>query len=133
MSLQALYRQKLRTLPEAVGMLQSYQTLGLSMAASEPVGLLTELGKQRDRRAGQRQADEAPAEQNKTSATAGMTLAFRLGSEFVAGVLVGAGLGWGIDRLLGTAPWGMIVLLLLGFGAGIANMMRAAGEGRRRK
>jgi len=49
MTLQELYRQKLRTLPEAVGMLQSYQTLGLSMAASEPVGLLTELGKQRER------------------------------------------------------------------------------------
>lgn len=80
----------------------------------------------------ERKADEAPAVPDKTSATAGMTLAFRLGSEFVAGVLVGAGLGWGIDQLLGTTPWGMIVLLLLGFGAGIANMMRAAGEGRRK-
>jgi ATP synthase protein I len=29
--------------------------------------------------------------------------------------------------LLGTSPWGMIVLLLGGFAAGVLNMMRAAG------
>ncbi|QJP15240.1 F0F1 ATP synthase assembly protein I [Starkeya sp. ORNL1] len=83
----------------------------------------------------EQQAEDAAAAAgpNKTSATAGMTLAFRLGSEFVAGVLVGAGLGWAIDRVLGTTPWAMIVLLLLGFGAGIMNMMRAAGETGRKK
>ena len=74
------------------------------------------------------EAAKANAESSRTSAASGMTLAFRLGSEFVAGVLVGAGLGYGIDMLLGTAPLGMIVLLLLGFGAGVLNMMRATGE-----
>ena len=39
----------------------------------------------------------------------------KLSSEFIAGVAVGAGLGWGIDRLAGTSPWGLIVFLLLGF------------------
>ncbi len=85
-------------------------------------------------RAEQKAEDAAAAAgPSKTSATAGMTLAFRLGSEFVGGVLVGAGLGWGIDQLVGTTPWAMIVLLLLGFGAGIVNMMRAAGETGRKK
>jgi ATP synthase protein I len=51
----------------------------------------------------------------------------RLSAEFVAGILVGAAIGWLIDRLLGTSPWGMIVLLLGGFAAGVLNMMRAAG------
>ena len=51
----------------------------------------------------------------------------RLSAEFVAGILVGAAIGWSIDRWLGTSPWGMIVLLLLGFAAGVLNMMRAAG------
>lgn len=55
----------------------------------------------------------------------GVALAFRLGSEFVAGVLVGAGMGWGFDHMLGTAPWGMIVFLLLGFVAGMVNLVRA--------
>ena len=53
--------------------------------------------------------------------------AMRLSSEFVAGVLAGAGLGWALDRALGTRPWGLIGLLLLGFGAGIYNVMRATG------
>jgi ATP synthase protein I len=52
---------------------------------------------------------------------------FRLSTEFVAGVLVGAGIGWLLDKWLGTSPWGMIVFLLLGFAAGVLNVMRAAG------
>jgi len=41
--------------------------------------------------------------------------------------LVGAALGWVLDRWLGISPWGMIVFLLLGFTAGVLNVMRAAG------
>jgi ATP synthase protein I len=52
---------------------------------------------------------------------------FRMSTELVAGVLVGAGLGWLIDRWLGISPWGLIVFLLLGFAAGVLNVMRAAG------
>jgi ATP synthase protein I len=52
---------------------------------------------------------------------------FRLSAELVAGVLVGAAVGWLIDRWLGISPWGMIVFLLLGFAAGVLNVMRAAG------
>jgi len=53
--------------------------------------------------------------------------AFRMSTEFMAGVLAGAGLGWLIDRGFGTSPWGLIVFFLLGFGAGIYNVMRASG------
>jgi ATP synthase protein I len=52
---------------------------------------------------------------------------FRLSTEFVAGILVGAAIGWLIDRFAGTSPWGMIVFLLLGFAAGVLNVVRAAG------
>ncbi|MGE3148191.1 MAG: AtpZ/AtpI family protein [Pseudorhodoplanes sp.] len=57
----------------------------------------------------------------------GIARGFRLSTELVAGVLVGAGLGWLLDRLFGISPWGMIVFLLLGFAAGVINVMRAAG------
>lgn len=96
---------------------------------TELSGRLRGLGSELDKVSAERRADEKASKvPDRTSSAAGMTLAFRLGSEFVAGVLVGAGLGWVIDRFLGIAPWGMIVFMLLGFGAGIANMMRAAGE-----
>src|SRR3954464_7219579 len=44
----------------------------------------------------------------------GFARGFRLSAERVAGVLVGAGLGWLIDKGLGTLPWGVFVLALLG-------------------
>ena len=52
----------------------------------------------------------------------------RLASEFIAGILVGIGLGWGLDRLAGTSPWGLIGFLLLGFVAGVFNVVRAPRE-----
>ncbi len=51
----------------------------------------------------------------------------RLSAELVGGVVVGFILGWLFDRLLGTSPWGLIVLVLLGFAAGVLNVMRSAG------
>ena len=58
---------------------------------------------------------------------AGIGQAFRLSSEFIAGVVVGAGIGYLVDTFFGTSPWGMIVFFLLGFAAAILNVMRAAG------
>jgi ATP synthase protein I len=53
--------------------------------------------------------------------------AMRLSTEFVAGVIAGGILGWLFDRLLGTAPWGLVVFLVLGFITGIYNVMRLSG------
>jgi ATP synthase protein I len=66
------------------------------------------------------------AERSRSGAT-GYGVAVRLGSEFIAAVLVGAALGWGLDKLAGTSPWGLMVLLLLGFAAGVTNVVRSAG------
>src|ERR1700738_2465786 len=63
----------------------------------------------------------------RATPASGYARGFRLSSELVGGVLVGAGLGWLIDRLLGISPWGFIVFLLLGFVAGALNVMRTAG------
>lgn len=73
-----------------------------------------------------RRAEEVERERPKPD-TPGWGQALRLSSEFIAGVLVGAGLGWIVDRLAGTTPWGLIVFLLLGFAAGVLNVLRSAG------
>ena len=87
---------------------------------------LKSLGQRLDR-SGQRRASETePASRPATDHSA-LARGFRLSSELVAGVLVGAGLGWLIDRWLGTLPWGMFVFALLGFTAGVLNVMRQAG------
>ncbi|MBP2235460.1 ATP synthase protein I [Sinorhizobium kostiense] len=56
----------------------------------------------------------------------GYAEAMKLSSEFIAGVVVGAFLGYLLDHFAGTGPWGMIVLLLLGFCAGVLNVLRSA-------
>jgi ATP synthase protein I len=62
-----------------------------------------------------------------TGSAAGFGQALKMSSEFVAGIAVGAALGWFIDWAAGTSPWGLIVFLFLGFGAGVLNVMRSAG------
>ncbi len=57
----------------------------------------------------------------------GFAQATKVASEFVAGVVVGAALGWGIDKAAGTSPWALIVFLLLGFAAGVLNVLRSEG------
>jgi ATP synthase protein I len=74
--------------------------------------------------AGKDEADEARAEVSRQ----GYAQAMKLSSEFISAIVVGAVLGYLFDRFVGTAPWGLIVLLLLGFGAGVLNVMRAAGK-----
>ena len=60
-------------------------------------------------------------------------IAFRFTTELVASLVVGGGLGWGIDWLFGhfgfhTKPAFLIVFFMLGIAAGIRNVMHAAKE-----
>jgi len=67
---------------------------------------------------------DGPVEDRATTAS-GYAKGFRLSSELVAGVVVGAGLGLLTDHWLKTAPWGLIVLGMLGFAAGVLNVVRS--------
>lgn len=58
---------------------------------------------------------------------AGLGQALRLGTEMLAALAVGGGLGWLIDSyVLPTEPWGLVVGLILGMAAGIRNSYRTA-------
>ncbi len=64
--------------------------------------------------------EEGPGARN----VSGIGIAFRISIEFTAGVLVGFGIGYLLDQWLGTAPWFMVLFLLLGFASGAMNVYR---------
>ncbi|GGF68936.1 hypothetical protein GCM10011402_21750 [Paracoccus acridae] len=55
-------------------------------------------------------------------------VAWRMVTEIVAGIMLGAGIGYGLDYVFGTLPVMLILFILLGFVAGIKVMMRTAAE-----
>ena len=58
------------------------------------------------------------------SRQSGLGFAFRIGTELVAGVVVGVAIGLGLDYWLETRPWFMILFFFLGAGAGMLNVYR---------
>lgn len=55
---------------------------------------------------------------------AGIGYAMRVGSELIAALIVGVGIGWLIDEWLGTRPWFMALFLFVGGAAGVMNVYR---------
>lgn len=74
-----------------------------------------------------RQAIQAASDKQHGDMT-GMGRALRFVAEFMAAIIVGGVLGYALDAALGTRPWAMIVLLMIGFAAGVLNVMRAAAQ-----
>ncbi|QGX99600.1 AtpZ/AtpI family protein [Roseovarius faecimaris] len=54
--------------------------------------------------------------------------AWRMVIELVTGLLIGFGMGYGLDSLFGTLPIFLVLFTLLGLAAGIKTMMRSAEE-----
>ncbi|HJT07439.1 MAG TPA: AtpZ/AtpI family protein [Stellaceae bacterium] len=88
---------------------------------------LRDLGQRLDaaRRGQGRPASGAPSDSGVSEARAALSLGLRIGLELVVAVAVGLGIGWAFDRWLGTRPWGLILFLFLGIGAGMLNVYRA--------
>ena len=49
---------------------------------------------------------------------------FRAGVEVVSALVVGIGIGWFLDRWLGTFPWLFLLFFVLGSVAGVLNVYR---------
>lgn len=88
---------------------------------------LSDLGKRLD------ELQTRQADRTRRPPPSQSSIAFRFATELVAALIVGGGLGWGIDWLFGhfgfhTRPAFMIVFFVLGAASGIRNVMRAAKE-----
>jgi ATP synthase protein I len=99
-----------------------------SLPPSEPEDL-KRLGERIDA-AGKAHAEEAA----KSTSNTPLGIAFRLGTELMAAVVVGSGLGLGIDWAfqhwahIPTRPAGLVVMFLLGTAAGIRTVIRSAQQ-----
>lgn len=53
----------------------------------------------------------------------------RVLADLIGGVAGGALIGWLVDRLFDSSPWGFLIFLALGIGAAFRNIMRIANGG----
>lgn len=96
-------------------------------SSGDLAGRLDRLDEKLKRRADLDKAEQAAEARSSSTNPTALALALRVGSEFIAAIIVGGAIGWGVDRLAGSSPWGMIVFLMLGFAAGVLNVLRSAG------
>jgi ATP synthase protein I len=87
-------------------------------------GRISDLGERLGKVKAQRQAG-ADAELDADMRGRGMAYGMRMAAELVGAVIVGALIGVGLDWLIGTKPWLFLVFFLIGFAAGVLNVVRA--------
>lgn len=78
----------------------------------------------RIRAARQRLEPPPPADEHYSQAQQG----WRMVTELVSGLLIGFGIGYGLDVLAGTMPVFLVLFTLAGFAAGVKTMLRTARE-----
>ena len=94
------------------------------MSEGGPLNPLARLGERLDKARATHTGEPAPGP-GEPALQQGVGLGLRIGVEFVVAVVVATGLGWALDRWLGTRPWATIVLFFLGVGAGMVSVYRA--------
>ncbi|HVJ53850.1 MAG TPA: AtpZ/AtpI family protein [Aliidongia sp.] len=87
----------------------------------EAPDLLKQLGDRIDKAAGRPDTSGPKADSGRSDA---MGVGMRIGVELVVAVALGAGVGWLIDRGLGSKPLGVVAGFFLGVAVGIWNVYR---------
>src|SRR5438046_187036 len=95
-----------------------------AMSEGRPPDPLARLGERLDRARATRGGEPA-AVSGDPALQQGVGVGLRIGVEFVVAIVVATGLGWALDRWLGTRPWGVILLFFLGVAAGMLSVYRA--------
>lgn len=100
------------------------------MSEERPSDALARLAERLDKARAQDGARPASDGGDPAGRQQALGLGFRIGIEFVVAIVLATGLGWAIDRVLGTRPFATIVLFFLGVATGMLNVYRAiTGQG----
>lgn len=94
------------------------------MSADPPSDPLARLGDKIER-ARQERARQEGSRRGAVPGGGALGAGFRIAIELVAALCVGLAIGWVLDRVLGTRPWGLIVFFFLGAAAGMLNVFRS--------
>ena len=76
----------------------------------------------------EREIEDNRASRQASPEMTGLARGLRIGTEFIAAILVGSVIGSLIDLGLGTSPWGLLIMFLVGFAAGILNVTRVVAQ-----
>ena len=87
-------------------------------------GRISDLGERLDKVKANHKAD-AQADLDAEMRGRGMAYGMRMAAELVGAVIVGGAIGWGLDWWLGSKPWLFLLFFVLGFAAGVLNVVRA--------
>lgn len=96
------------------------------MGEDKPPNRLDELDARLQRARGEGATPAPDGGEGAANPMPGLGLAFRIGSELVAALVIGVGIGLLLDQWLGTGPWFLIAFFFLGAAAGVLNVYRAA-------
>ncbi|MFC4169430.1 AtpZ/AtpI family protein [Teichococcus aestuarii] len=78
----------------------------------------------RQRQGLEKGADKAGGEGSNALPGGALQIGMRAGVEVVSALIAGAGLGWLLDRWLGSFPWLFMVFFVVGGVAGVMNVYR---------
>ena len=96
--------------------------------SAEEAALSARLQRLGERLASANRPSENGSDSRQAARASAFARGFRLSTELVAGVLVGAGLGWLLDRWLGTGPWLMVAGIVLGSILGLYEFIRLSSK-----
>ncbi len=81
-----------------------------------------------------RREAEARKDKKESEAAYASKVGFRIATEMLSGVVVGAAIGYLLDNMMQTKPWLLMVFMFFGGAAGVLNVYRfAKGEDKKRR